>query len=92
LISDVFAVFWIVYMMNMLNMGAKGVDGQLPGVVVIAAITIAALSLSYSADITQWPVIIFASITAGAYFGFLPWNFYPQKIMPGYGGGRVGAF
>ena len=92
LISDVFAVFWIVYMMNMLNMGAKGVDGQLPGVVVIAAITIAALSLSYSADITQWPVIIFASITAGAYFGFLPWNFYPQKIMPSYSGSTLAGY
>src|SRR4030043_418824 len=92
LISDVFAIFWIVYMMNMLNMGAKGVDGQLPGVVVIAAITIAALSLSYSADITQWPVIIFASITAGAYFGFLPWNFYPQKIMPSYSGSTLAGY
>lgn len=92
LISDVFAVFWIVFLMNILNMGAKGVDGQLSGVVVIAAITIAALSLFYSADITQWPIIILATVTAGAYLGFLIWHKYPQKIMPGYGGSTMAGY
>lgn len=92
IISDIFALFWIVFMMNMLNMGAKGVDGQLPGVSAIAAITIAALSLKFSADITQWPVIILATITAGAFLGFLPWNFFPQKIMPGYGGSTLAGY
>ena len=91
-LSDLFALFWIVFLMNMLNMGAKGVDGQLPGVVVVAAITIAILSLKFSADITQWPVIILAAITAGAYLGFLPWNFYPQKIMPSYSGSTLAGF
>ncbi|KKP30944.1 MAG: Undecaprenyl-phosphate N-acetylglucosaminyl 1-phosphate transferase [Candidatus Woesebacteria bacterium GW2011_GWE2_31_6] len=38
LISDLFALIWIVFMMNMLNMGAKGIDGQLSGVTVISAI------------------------------------------------------
>jgi UDP-GlcNAc:undecaprenyl-phosphate GlcNAc-1-phosphate transferase len=92
IISDLFALFWIVFMMNILNMGAKGIDGQLPGVVVIAAITIAALSLKFSADITQWPVIILAAVTAGAFLGFLPWNFYPQKIMPGYSGAILAGY
>lgn len=92
LLSDAFALIWIVFMMNMLNMGAKGVDGQLPGVVTIASITIALLSLKYSADITQWPVIILASIMAGAYLGFLPWNFYPQKIMPSYSGSTLAGY
>ena len=73
-------------------MGAKGIDGQLPGVAAIAAITIAALSLKFSADITQWPVIILAAITAGAFLGFLPWNFYPQKIMPGYSGSILAGY
>lgn len=92
LLSDLFALFWIVFMMNMLNMGAKGVDGQLPGVVAIAAATIAALSLKFSADVTQWPVIVLAAAVAGAYLGFLPWNFYPQKIMPGYGGSSLAGY
>ncbi|MCH7730747.1 undecaprenyl/decaprenyl-phosphate alpha-N-acetylglucosaminyl 1-phosphate transferase [Patescibacteria group bacterium] len=92
LISDAFALIWIVFMMNTLNMGAKGVDGQLTGVVVIAAVAIAALSLKFSADITQWPVIVLASITAGAFLGFLPWHIYPQKIMPSYGGATLAGF
>lgn len=92
LLSDAFALVWIVFMMNMLNMGAKGVDGQLSGVVVIAASTLAILSLKFSADITQWPVIILALITAGAYLGFLPWHIYPQKIMPSYGGATLAGY
>ncbi len=92
ILSDVFALIWITFMMNMLNMGAKGVDGQLTGVVVIAAFAIAALSLRFSADITQWPVIVLASITAGAFLGFLPWHIYPQKIMPSYSGATLAGF
>ncbi len=92
LLADLFAMIWIVFMMNMLNMGAKGVDGQLPGVAAVASFTIAALSLKFSADITQWPIIILAMITGGAYLGFLPWNFYPQKIMPAYSGSTLAGY
>lgn len=92
IISDVFALVWIVFLMNMLNMGAKGIDGQLSGVVIIASITIASLSFYYSADITQWPVILLASITAGSFLGFLPWHKFPQKIMPGYGGATLAGY
>jgi UDP-GlcNAc:undecaprenyl-phosphate GlcNAc-1-phosphate transferase len=91
-LSDLFALFWIVFLMNMLNMGAKGIDGQLTGVVLIASATIAALSLKFSADIAQWPVIILASIMSGAYLGFLPWHVYPQKIMPSYGGATLAGY
>lgn len=90
--SDLFALIWITFLMNVVNMGAKGVDGQLSGVTVISGLTIALLSLKFSADIAQWPVIILAGITAGAYFGFLPWHIYPQKIMPGYGGGTLAGY
>lgn len=92
ILSDLFGLFWIVFIMNMLNMGAKGIDGQLPGIVVISAVTIAAMSLKFSADITQWPVITLAAILAGSYLGFLPWNFYPQKIMPGYAGSTLAGY
>ena len=92
ILADLFAFFWITWCMNVVNIGAKGLDGQLPGVMVIAALTIGSQSLRFSADITQWPVITLALITAGAYLGFLPWNFYPQKIMPGYGAGSLGGY
>lgn len=92
LFSDLFALFWITFLMNVVNMGAKGVDGQLSGVATISAVTIALMSLKFSADITQWSVIILAAITAGAYLGFLPWHIFPQKIMPGYGGSTLAGY
>ncbi|HUV42791.1 MAG TPA: MraY family glycosyltransferase [Patescibacteria group bacterium] len=91
ILADFLALLWIVGLSNIVNW-AKGFDGQLPGIVVIAALTIAVFSFRYSADITQWPIAILASILAGAYLGFLPFNFYPQKIMPGYGGGTLAGF
>lgn len=90
-LADIFAICWILACANFVNW-SKGVDGQLPGIVVIASLTIAILSFRFSADITQWPVAVLAFATAGAYAGFLPFNFYPQKIMPGYGGGTMGGF
>lgn len=92
ILADIFALLWIVTLMNFINMGASGIDGQLSGTTVVTALSIAALSLKYSADITEWPVIILASITAGAYFGFLPWHAFPQKIMPGFGGSTLAGF
>lgn len=84
-LADLLAIFWIMWCMNFIGWSA-GVEGQLPGFVGISALFIGILGLRYSTDITQWPVIILAFIVAGAYFGWLPWNFYPQKIMPGYSG------
>ncbi len=91
IVSDFLALLWIVGLSNIVNW-AKGFDGQLPGIVVIAGLTIALLAMRFSADITQWPVAILASIIAGAYLGFLLFNFYPQRIMPGYGGGTLAGF
>ena len=65
---------------------SSGVFGQLPGFISISAIFIGILGLKFQNDVTQWPVIILAFTVAGAYLGFLPFNFYPQKIMPGYSG------
>lgn len=92
ILSDFLALFWIVSIMNFLNMGAKGVDGQLTGVVGIAALVLVALSLRYSADITEWPATILAAITAGAFLGFLPWHMYPQRIMPSFSGSNLGGY
>lgn len=89
--ADLLALAWIVATMNFVNW-SKGLDGQLPGIVVVAAIVIGSLSLKFVDDVTQWPVIILAAILAGAYLGFLPFNFYPQKIMPGYGAGSLAGY
>lgn len=91
--QDLFALFWIVWCLNMVNW-SKGVDGQMPGFVAIAAIVIGILSFRFikSGDLTQWIPSTLAFITAGAFLGFLPFNFYPQKIMPGYSGGSLAGY
>ncbi len=91
ILADLFALAWIVWCMNMINW-SSGLDGQLSGVVLIAALTIALLSFRFTEDITQWNVAILAAIIAGAYLGFLPFHLYPQKIMPGYSGASLAGF
>jgi UDP-GlcNAc:undecaprenyl-phosphate/decaprenyl-phosphate GlcNAc-1-phosphate transferase len=91
IISDIFALIWIVGVMNFVNW-SKGLDGQLPGMTVVACVTIALLSQRFSADITQWETGVLALIIGGAYLGFLVWNKFPQKIMPGYGGGALAGY
>lgn len=91
ILSAIFGFLWIVGIMNAVSW-SSGVDGQLSGFAVIAALVIAILSLQFSADITQWPVTILAAATFGAFLGFLPWHVYPQKIMPGFGGATLAGF
>lgn len=92
ILADLFAVFWIVFIMNVVNW-SKGVDGQLPGFVSIASIFLGILALRFSGhDISSGSVALLAFIVGGAFLGFLPWNFYPQRIMPGYGGGALAGF
>jgi UDP-GlcNAc:undecaprenyl-phosphate/decaprenyl-phosphate GlcNAc-1-phosphate transferase len=91
ILSDLIAVVWIVWCSNIVGW-ATGVDGQLPGFVTISAFFIGILGFRYSADITQWPVIILAGAVCGSYFGFLPFNFFPQSIMPGYSGKSLAGF
>lgn len=83
IIADLFALLWIPALMNAINW-SSGVDGQISGVVTIAAFVLGIISLNYSADITQWPVATLAFATSGAFLGLTVFHFYPQKIMPGY--------
>ena len=80
---DLFALIWIPLLMNAINW-SSGVDGEVSGVVAIAAVVVGMISLSYSADITQWPVAVMAFSLAGAFTALAWFSFYPQKIMPGY--------
>lgn len=92
LLSNIFAIIWIVAIMNFVNW-SKGIDGQMPGFVAISAIFLGILALRYSAhDISKESVTLLSFIVAGSFLGFLPWNFFPQKITPGYGGGALAGF
>lgn len=89
--ADIFAFVWIMWTMNIVGWSA-GVDGQMPGFVAIAAATLGILSLRVINDPSQIFVAILAFIIAGAFAGFTPWNFFPQKIMPGYSGKTLAGF
>jgi len=92
LFSDFIAFIWIMWTMSIIGW-SSGVDGQMPGFVAIAAFVLGILSLRFSLfDPSQISVTLLAFIIAGAFAGFIPWNFYPQKIMPGYGGKTVAGF
>ena len=88
-LSDIVAVLWIIWVMNMLNW-SKGVDGQMPGIVAISAVTIGLLSLRFAGSDSFSKVGADLSfIIAGASLGFLIFNFHPAKIFPGYGATAV---
>lgn len=81
--ADLFALFWIVWVINMVNF-SSGVDGQMPGIVLVALIVVFVASLRfYPADLDQVVVAKLALIGAGATLAFLFYNFYPAKIFPG---------
>jgi UDP-GlcNAc:undecaprenyl-phosphate GlcNAc-1-phosphate transferase len=92
-LADLLAVIWIVWVTNMVGWSG-GVDGQMPGFVAISAFVIGVLSfLQLSPDnFPAWTGVTLAFVASGAYLGFLPWNFFPQKIMPGYGGKSLAGF
>ncbi|HET7728015.1 MAG TPA: MraY family glycosyltransferase [Candidatus Limnocylindrales bacterium] len=78
-----FTVFWIAGMINSINF-IDGLDGLSSGIGLIAALTLAVISLT--AAITQPLVAVYCLALAGALLGFLRWNFHPAAIFAGTSG------
>ncbi len=91
ILSDLLALIFILWNINIINW-SKGVDGQLPGFVAVSAFFIGILSMRFIDDPTAFNTAHLAFIVSGAFLGLLVWNWYPQKIMPGYGGGALAGF
>ncbi|MDA1079565.1 MAG: MraY family glycosyltransferase [bacterium] len=91
LLADLFAVLFIIWNINIVNW-SKGVDGQLPGFAAAGLLFIGLLANKFAADPTTFNTAQLAFIVAGAFAGLLLWNWYPQKIMPGYGGGSLAGY
>ncbi len=84
-LSEIIAIIWIVWVMNMLNW-SKGVDGQMPGIVAISSFVIGLLSLRFPiSEQNTFVASVLSFIMTGSALGFLLYNFYPAKIFPGYG-------
>jgi len=81
---------WVVWLMNVLSW-SNGVDGQFPGIVGIASIIISLLALRFK-DIepSHIQIATLAAISAGAAFGSVKYNWYPSKIMWGFGAMSAG--
>jgi len=90
-LADIFAVLFIMWNMNIVNW-SKGVDGQMPGFVSIALIFVGILSTRFIDDPTAFNTAILSFISAGAFSGLLIYNWYPQKILPGYGAGSLAGY
>ena len=91
IVADIFALFFILWNMNSVNW-SKGVDGQLPSFVTVGMIVIGIFSSRFVDDPTLFHTTTFSFIVAGAFAGLLLWNWYPQKMMPGYGAGSLAGF
>jgi UDP-GlcNAc:undecaprenyl-phosphate/decaprenyl-phosphate GlcNAc-1-phosphate transferase len=91
ILADIFAVLFIMWNMNIVNW-SKGVDGQMPGFVAIALIFVGILSTRFIDDPTSFNTAYLSFIVAGAFAGLLVWNWYPQKILPGYGAGSLAGY
>ena len=91
ILADLFALLFILWNMNIVNW-SKGVDGQLPSFVTVAMIVIGIFSSRFVDDPTLFDTPTFSFILAGAFMGLLVWNWYPQKMMPGYGAGSLAGF
>ncbi len=91
IIADLFAMLWIVWVINMVNF-STGVDGQMPGIVSVSFLVLFIVSLKFGADPNQLTVSRLAIISAGATLGFLVFNFAPAKIFPGDSGSYLLGF
>ena len=81
--ADIFALVWIVWVINMVNF-STGVDGQMPGIVLITLFVLLVASIRFATtDPSQLVVSKLAAAGIGATLGFLIFNFSPAKIFPG---------
>ena len=92
-IADFLAILWIVALTQIINW-SKGVDGQMPGITMVAAGVLGALSIKFylMGDMSQIDIAKLAFATSGASLGFLIFNWHPAKILPGFSGSTILAF
>jgi len=67
-----------------------GLDGLVAGLAAIGSLLIMALALT--TKYFQPDVALIAALSAGAFIGFLPWNFHPAKIYLGEGGALLAGY
>jgi UDP-GlcNAc:undecaprenyl-phosphate GlcNAc-1-phosphate transferase len=81
--ADFLTFIWLMGMMYTTKL-LDGLDGLVSGITIIGALIIAAISLNKV--VAQPNTALIAIILAGAFLGFLIFNFHPAKIFLGEGG------
>lgn len=77
-----FTLFWIVGMMNTINL-VDGLDGLAGGVTFIACAILFAHTYFQPAEARQFTIALLPLALAGAVLGFLPFNWHPARIIMG---------
>lgn len=77
-------VVWIVGMINTINF-ADGIDGLAGGIGLISATTLFLVSVSFG----QYSIAALPLTLVGALIAFLPWNFYPSRLILGTSGATL---
>jgi UDP-GlcNAc:undecaprenyl-phosphate GlcNAc-1-phosphate transferase len=86
----IFTAVWMVWLMNILSW-SNGIDGQFSGIVGIASLIVAVLALRFKPlGQEHINIAILATISAGAAFGLVKYNWFPSKIMWGFGAMNAG--
>lgn len=83
ILADLFTFIWLLGMMYTTKI-LDGLDGLVSGITVIGSVIIFIIALSVI--VAQPNTALLALILAGAYAGFLIFNFNPAKIFLGEGG------
>jgi len=88
-LADIFTLFWLLGMTYTTKF-LDGLDGLVSGIAVIGALVVAAVSLMK--EVAQPGTALLALIVAGAFLGFLVFNFHPASIFLGEGGSTLAGF
>ena len=89
LIADIFTFFWLLGMTYTTKL-LDGLDGLVSGLMVIGAIVVAFVSMTK--EVAQPDTALLACVVAGAFLGFLVFNFNPASIFLGEGGSTLAGF
>lgn len=87
--ADPLTVVWLLILMYTTKF-LDGLDGLVTGLTGIAAIVMFFVALR--PEVGQTATAILAMVIAGAFIGFLPWNWSPARVFLGEGGSLFAGF
>ncbi len=90
LLPELFTILWIVWILNLLSW-SNGVDGQYGGIVGITFVVIAVLALRFDPlKSIHTQIATLAVVASAVSWGITKYNWYPSKIMWGFGAMAAG--